>query len=108
MELSINSGNTSAYGIDATTGVLTPIAGSPFATGDSSGNRPFTIKIDPTGKFAYVSVGSGKILALAVDALTGALTPIAGSPFEAVTGIDILMVDPSGKFIYAASHISNQ
>jgi 6-phosphogluconolactonase (cycloisomerase 2 family) len=42
--------DVSGYTIDATTGALTAIAGSPFDTGI----RPQNVAIDPTGRFAYV------------------------------------------------------
>src|ERR1700737_4896149 len=39
------SNNVSAYTIDGTTGALTPVAGSPFATGSA----PVSVTVDPTG-----------------------------------------------------------
>ena len=79
-------GNTvSAYSIDATTGALTPVAGSPFATGDS----PVSVTVNPAGTFAYVAnFGSGNnapgtVSAYSINASTGALKPVAGSPFAA-------------------------
>jgi DNA-binding beta-propeller fold protein YncE len=59
---------------------LTEIAGSPFA----SGPKPYSITIDPTGKFAYVTNQyTANISAFSINAATGALTEIAGSPFGA-------------------------
>ncbi len=72
----------SAYTIDATSGALTPVAGSPFAAGG------FTdiLAVDPTGKFAYVAnVYSNNVSAYTIDGTSGALTPVAGSPFAAGT-----------------------
>jgi 6-phosphogluconolactonase len=43
--------NVSAYSVDATTGALTAIAGSPF----SAGKLPVAIVIHPTGSYAYVA-----------------------------------------------------
>ena len=45
------SNNISAYSVDATTGALTTIAGSPFA----AGKLPIAIAVDPTGSYAYVA-----------------------------------------------------
>lgn len=57
---------------------LTPVAGSPFATGTG----PNHVAIDPSGKFLYVSNEiSNDISAFAIDSGTGSLTPIASSPF---------------------------
>ena len=44
------SANVSAYVIADGTGVLTPIAGSPFA----AGTIPFSVTVSPNGAFAYV------------------------------------------------------
>src|SRR5260221_873351 len=44
------SNNVSAYSIGAN-GALTPVPGSPFA----AGTFPFSMAVDPTGKFAYVA-----------------------------------------------------
>src|SRR6266436_4163981 len=74
------SDNISAYAIDPSAGTLTPVPGSPFA----SGGVPVFLTVDPTGKFAYVANFGGDTIAafsMAVD--TGALVPITGSPFSA-------------------------
>jgi 6-phosphogluconolactonase len=44
------SNNISAYNIDATSGTLTPIAGSPFP----AGSLPVAMAVDSTGTYAYV------------------------------------------------------
>src|SRR5580698_9104200 len=46
-----DSANVSAYTINAKTGKLTPVAGSPFG----AGTEPEGVAVDPTGKFAYVA-----------------------------------------------------
>ena len=64
----------SAYTIGAT-GALTPVAGSPFAAGAS----PNSVKVDPSGKFAYVvNLGtlSESISEYSIDPTTGALTSL--------------------------------
>jgi VCBS repeat-containing protein len=61
-----------------TTGALTAIAGSPFATGTGPG----TLSIDSNGDFAYLANhGSGSVSAFTINATTGALIAVAGSPF---------------------------
>ena len=42
------SNDVSGYTINATTGALVPIAGSPFAAGAA----PLSVVVDPTGRFA--------------------------------------------------------
>ncbi|RFC36553.1 MAG: Lactonase, 7-bladed beta-propeller [Candidatus Nitrotoga sp. LAW] len=73
------SNNVSAYTIDAGTGTLTPVAGSPF----TAGMAPTSVTISPNGAFAYVANIGGGGSAYAINAVTGALTPVAGSPFSA-------------------------
>jgi 6-phosphogluconolactonase len=93
-------GSVSAYTIDASTGTLTPITGSPFV----AGTDPEWTAFDPTGKFAYVcNDGSNNISAYKIDPTSGALTPIKGSPFTAGTGPNTIIVDPKGKFVYAVN-----
>jgi len=55
---------------------LTPLNGSPFQI------RGAALVIDPLGPFLYAS-GASTISAYTVNTQTGALTPIAGSPFPA-------------------------
>lgn len=78
----LGSDNISAFALDAATGALTVVAGSPFA----AGTQPSSVAVDPTGMFAYVvNAGAGTVSVYAIDATTGALTPISASPFAAGT-----------------------
>jgi len=99
-----SSGNVSGYTINATNGRLNPIAGSPF----TAGLFPTSVAVDPTGKLAYVANsgstanGQGPVSGYTINAITGALTPIPGSPFAAGGFPDSLAVDATGK-----SYVSN-
>ena len=90
---------------DRTTGVPTPLPGSPFATG---GSFPNPAVIDRSGRFMYVgqSVGSfdGSLAVLAIDAATGALSHIPGSPFPNVANGGNVAVDGFQRII--AYHFS--
>jgi 6-phosphogluconolactonase (cycloisomerase 2 family) len=98
------STNISAYTLDAMTGALTPVAGSPFAAGTTR----FGLKVDPAGRFVYVpNDGSNNISAYTIDPTTGVLIPVAGSPFAAGTEPFVLTVEPSGKFVYVVNFISD-
>ena len=86
------------YAIDATSGVLTPVPGSPFATETGAGTG--WIAFDKTGSYLYATnYVTNNISAYSIDTTSGALTKIAGSPFVAGTGPDAIEVDPSNKFV---------
>jgi hypothetical protein len=108
----VNHGGSTVWGyaVNAVTGALTPIAGSPFAVGGTARS----VAVDPSGKFAYITSsngggGGGGISGFTISATTGALTPIGGSPFDskctgdpyAFYGCNFVAVDPSGKLAYA-------
>jgi 6-phosphogluconolactonase (cycloisomerase 2 family) len=94
-----------AYRINATTGALTAISGSPFSTG---GSLDLSFSIDPGGKFAYVAnQHSHNVSAFSINATTGALTAITGSPIAAGTEPLGAFVHPGGKFAYVPNLNSN-
>ncbi len=96
--------SVSAYSIDATSGVLTTVPGSPFAAGAG----PTTAAADLTGKFLYVANGDDStISAYAINSSTGALTAVAGSPFASPRAPYGIVVDPAGKCLYVANLLHN-
>jgi len=97
--VAIGSNTVSAYAINPSTGALTEIMGSPFATGI----QPISIAVEPTGRFAYVTHASDlTVEAFSIDPTTGALASVTGSPIQAGSGGQ-LFVHPSGRFLYVAS-----
>ena len=87
------------------TGGLSSVVGSPFAS-------PFyarELAFDPTGKFLYAPItssfqGTSTVVAGYVqDGLTGALTPITGSPFNSGDNPVGTVADPTGRFLYVAN-----
>jgi 6-phosphogluconolactonase (cycloisomerase 2 family) len=78
-------GGVWAYRVDETTGALTPVAGSPVRTAA----RATAATVDSSGHYLYVTnIGpdpdaAGSVSAYRIDATTGALTPVPGSPFAA-------------------------
>jgi len=99
------SNGVSAYSVDPNTGALSPVAGSPFATGASPVS--FTAAFTSSQKtFAYVANSAGgDISAFAVQAGTGALVPVPGSPFAA--GTTPIGMATSGGFLYVLNQGSN-
>jgi 6-phosphogluconolactonase (cycloisomerase 2 family) len=65
-----------AYAIDGTTGALTPKTGFSFA-----GGLPYSVAVEPGGKFAYVCNDGGDIAAFSIDPAQGSLTPVASASF---------------------------
>ena len=96
-----DGGTVSAFSVNATTGALTAISGSPFST---SLPVPTAIAVDPTSKFVYAADSSGAgVAAFSINFSTGGLTKVTGSPFT-TTGIRSVGVTahPNGKFLYLA------
>jgi 6-phosphogluconolactonase (cycloisomerase 2 family) len=79
-------GSVLAFTIDANTGALSAVAGSPFATipGYVGTTQPSGIVVDSTGSFVYTGLlTTGQIAAFSIVPTTGALNPVPGSPFAA-------------------------
>ena len=90
----------SAFAIDAVSGAIAPIAGSPF----SAGVDPRSVTVDPSGKFLYTgNFGANTVSAFTI-ASDGTLVAVAGSPFMGGAGVSWVAVDPSGKFLYVADN----
>lgn len=105
---SVNANHlVAALSVDTSTGVLTAVPGSPFATG----NGPFSIAVDQSGKYLYTANShDNTISAFTIDAATGVITPVSGSPFAtgAVGGFPFaLAMDPAGMFLYTANQGSD-
>jgi 6-phosphogluconolactonase (cycloisomerase 2 family) len=115
-----NSSSVSAYSFSSA-GALTPVAGSPFATGNSItlASNPSSMTADPAGHFLYVAnLATSNFSVFSINSTSGALTAISGSPYVVTGPVTItitpptttpvaLAVDPSGKYLYIASLNSN-
>jgi 6-phosphogluconolactonase len=101
------SDNVYAYTIDASSGALTPVKGSPFTIGGAA----YWAVVDLKGKFVYVSYenasGAGDVAAFAINASTGALKPMVGSPFSVGNYPGWMTADPSDKYLYVTNSNSN-
>lgn len=104
------SNTLSGFAVDGSGG-LTPVPNSPYVltssvNGQSAG--PNWIAVDPAGNLLYVAnLLANNVSGFTVDANTGALTAINGSPFTAGTGPSSLVFDPSSKFLFVANLTSN-
>jgi 6-phosphogluconolactonase (cycloisomerase 2 family) len=97
------------FQIDPTTGALTATAGSPFTTGLSSAD---IMTVDASGKFLYVGQGSvsSGVAGFSIDQSTGtstsgALTPLAGSPFS--LAVAQIHASPTGEFLLGVAEIQD-
>ena len=104
------SNNISVFAIAAGTGVLTPVAGSPFA----AGGNPHSLVLQPFGpfdygaEFLYTANFDGTISTISgfsVDTNTGALTALSGSPF-AVSVSNYITTDRNGAYLYVTTGAS--
>ncbi len=96
-----NSGAISIFSIDKNSGGLTPAGTVPIGTGSLT-----SIAIDPTGRYLYTTDRSSnsRIWTYSINQNSGALNP-AGSGFVGTgAGSYGVTVDPSGRFVYAASN----
>lgn len=106
------AGMLDVFGISAGGGQLAEFAGSPYAVGPS----PSSVAVSPSGNFVYVanengayqpgnvpSQYDGSVSGFAINAATGALTQVPGSPFSDGINPASIVVDPSGTFAFTAS-----
>jgi 6-phosphogluconolactonase len=98
---------------DASSGALSGVPGSPFLDNQA----PFFIRVHPSGRFLYtedINAPSPNGFALvsvsgySIDSSTGALTPMAGSPFPPTANAEAIgfVIHPSGKFLYASTGLA--
>jgi 6-phosphogluconolactonase (cycloisomerase 2 family) len=76
------SNNVSVYAIDASSGALGQVNGSPFATG---GIGPSAVAVNSTTTAVYVTDQTSHDIAAFAISSSGALKPLAGSPFNVAT-----------------------
>lgn len=92
------------FSVNATTGALTTVAGSPFTV--LSGQQGAQgMSVDPSGKFLFVPQhNTDQVAAFTINS-AGQLTAVPGSPFATITGGFPVqsIVDPSGKYLYVSN-----
>lgn len=92
------------FEIDPATGTLNPLAGAALPPGFF----PQAVAATPTGPFVYaVAAFPNSVAGFSVDANTGAMNPVPGSPFltSGATAVDAV-VGGSGRFLYIANNVS--
>jgi len=91
---------------NTTTGALTGLVSSPFATGQF----PMAITIEPRGKYVYVAnFNSSTVSSYSLNQANGSLSASAGSGFTTVTGPTCVTVDPAlGLYLYTSDFLTAQ
>jgi 6-phosphogluconolactonase len=93
-----SGGDVSVYSIDAGSGALSEVGGSPFR----ANSHPAEILITPAGNSVYVTnPGIGMVTAFSFA--NGILTQLHTSPVFSGLGATGLAVDASGRFLYVAN-----
>jgi len=103
-----DGGEGAVYGfaIDASTGALTPVAGSPAA----AGMNPRALVVDPSGTLVLTGGGlpnQGVVSVFSLAPANGALALLSSTPLNFPPTPIQLAVDPSGNFFYVASVVSS-
>ncbi len=93
------AGSISEFTLDLSTGVLTPVAGTPLAAPVLN-----NISIDSKSRYLLVTESAGIAVYPIVNTATGELgTPVTGSPFAAGTNPFSVSADLTDQFIYVGN-----
>ena len=97
-------GGICAFGINATTGVLSSVG---CANTASSGGT-WSVAVHPNGQFLYTTsdTTSNNVSIFSINQTTGALT-LSGSPATAGSNPRGVSVAPSGNYLYVTNYVSN-
>jgi 6-phosphogluconolactonase (cycloisomerase 2 family) len=103
------SNTVSAFSINPTTGVLTAIGGSPFATGGVGDGVGISLTATPDDKFLVAANGASMTITVFSIAANGSLSPVAGSPFPSGASGPLAgaKVTSDGKFLAVTSAPGN-
>jgi lactonase family protein with 7-bladed beta-propeller len=79
--------------------------GSPSSSG---GTSPQGIRVTPDGKFVIVAnQGTSNVSVFSLDASTGALAAVPGSPFASGLAPGPVAIDPTGKFVFVGDCLTS-
>ncbi|HLJ85738.1 MAG TPA: beta-propeller fold lactonase family protein [Candidatus Angelobacter sp.] len=98
-----NASSLSVFSVNTSTGMLTPVSGSPFTVGAT----PHGVAVDALGKFVFVGSESGSVSGFAINGTTGMLTPVPGSPFLGISGAFGVAISSQGSILYVNNFGSN-
>jgi 6-phosphogluconolactonase len=97
----VPGGRVAAYTINASNGVLTPIAGSPFAA-EASDLPAFSmwLSVNSAKSIVYLAVANTNIESWSANRTTGVPTATSGAPF-AIALNGRIVASPDGNHVYA-------
>jgi 6-phosphogluconolactonase (cycloisomerase 2 family) len=87
----------SGFSVDAVSGTLTALSGSPFPLAVSH-----YLAAHPTGAYLYVTTGTG-VVGYGIEAATGLLTSLPGFPITAGGNAYSVAIDPDNQFLYVTN-----
>lgn len=93
------SNNITGFNINPSTGALTTVPGSPFASGGLAGGVGTSLDCSPDSHFLVAANGGSNNITVFAIAANGALTPVAGI---AALNPDGIKISPNGRFLYVA------
>jgi 6-phosphogluconolactonase (cycloisomerase 2 family) len=93
------NGGLGVYAINASTGALTPVSGSPYATG----RQPYSVVVNPAGTDVYVANQLDSTITGYSVASGGVLTALSGSPYTSGSSVNALAVDHTGSYLLAVA-----
>jgi 6-phosphogluconolactonase len=97
-----SGGNIAGFSVNPTTGVLTPLAGMPFASG---GTAPVAHAADASGR--YFAVDNTELIRV-FTSNAGVLTLVTGSPFASgLSERRFGLIHPNGNFYIVAGNSGN-
>ncbi len=105
----LSAGQIAGYAIDRSTGALVALPGSPFSARDASGGSYLgRLQADRSGRFIFaLNPSNARLVVFAVNADSGALTLVPGSPFQTGAQPLTVAVDPAGKYVYTVNAFGN-
>lgn len=97
--VNVGTNAISGYAINAGTGALTEINGSPLTVNASNYLQQVVFNSAGNGLYA-LDINSNAVYGYRTDALTGSLTAMSGSPFSVNGGPMSAVLDLTGNFLY--------
>jgi 6-phosphogluconolactonase (cycloisomerase 2 family) len=102
-----------AYVINPSDGSLTTVPGSPFSTGND-GTGALSLVFDASGTYLYTANSFdnngaliGSVSAYSLDVSTGALTPLANSPYAIAGSSQPVQIARAGNYLYVVDNAAN-